>query len=1403
MITLRAVLVMCMAAVAQSQAFLRKTASSSSSSSVLRQLNDPIEQNQQQQQEEENWQELIQDALANTNETTTPQPEQQPFLPVDLSNLAFLVEYALNQQGIDISPIVGDLSSVANTIQNTVSQLTGSWELPPTSNNRDAHPFSLLQTAGNILGILDYMQPIDEVLLSSPQFSSIRTLLVAADMEDMLLPPGTSLTTFFAPNNDAIAPEIESFLLEPQNHHVLVGTLENHVSPNIVNFLGHQVVDFVTGAGIHLEFAVTQDGVLINDNIRVLDFQLTRSGILYQISQLILLPDVQNLLEARNITVQTPTDDASDPNSIPKLEFTIDIPSDIFTGNNDGSSSSNAPESIILPSDFPSTSPSAIPIGAPSLAHVNDSIQQQVDAESSTRCNNSTWIDPNPKKGDRENPVEPSIAPITFIRSSGQQRSNPSDSLNSTISAENQEGDFILFRPYPKSSFVPVPNRNVEDPEGVDPEPPVIDVPSQLPSMLPSDAPHKNPEGSIPAYGSDVPSIGPSDYPSSVPSDLPSDIPSRAPSDTPRLAPSDAPSLVPSDQPSLAISDAPTIVSGLPPYESDAPSIGPSNYPSSVPSDLPSDTPSRTPSDIPSLAPSDAPSMVPSDQPSLAISDAPTIVSGLPPYESDAPSIGPSDYPSSVHSDLPSDTPSHAPSDIPSLAPSDTPSRAISDAPSQALSELSIYASPLAPSGVGSKEAVSIVEFIGEADMYLRLFSKLIVSSGISQMLENSDASYTAFTPIDAAFCDQSYLYRLSTPEYRLHALDLVQYHLSSPAMSVSELVRRNFVTTLNFQGGGALNFTEGDGGVYITTFSEAASKIVKTDLTASNGMVHVISHMLTPYHATLGFMEFLLHEGQEFSSFYSLVVSSNLENEFSSWTDATLFAPENKYIPASLLEFLLESGNEPLLKEVVEYHVVKSLINYETFDVLQKYDFLSVQGENITIIISGDTFVESARVLGFSLTKETIVYRVDGLLTPRSLRDLFVEALTPPDASRSTIPHEIPGVEILEGVGFVPQNPTFDVSGVPHIFYLFRKALSIFLNVVPVVAEPNSQAGCSSTGGETYYMENGAFNTPDAIISTSDVVATVDVFNGRLYSALIPRMESFYELGGENLRTLMSSPYLLHLYAFTGYHTTSGPIIASDFPRLGRIRMLESGVVEAAYGTQDDIILTSFAGETARIIETGSADFGELHVIDRVLIPEWYTINPVALLQKLNTTFSNLQMLLVASGKEGLLRDSQDVTLFLPDNTALSAELTEFLMLPENFDLLQAVIDYHWVPEVVSHLSIIAATAENNAPEKELQTQEGSYVKMSVCSGMLFINDMHRALSYSLTKRGILYRIPALLVPPSLLESIPSHLLSLHLISNLPTDENLEFPIVIPASTNLLRRSWDSMPQIPIIPPP
>jgi uncharacterized surface protein with fasciclin (FAS1) repeats len=159
---------------------------------------------------------------------------------------------------------------------------------------------------------------------------------------------------------------------------------------------------------------------------------------------------------------------------------------------------------------------------------------------------------------------------------------------------------------------------------------------------------------------------------------------------------------------------------------------------------------------------------------------------------------------------------------------------------------------------------------------------------------------------------------------------------------------------------------------------------------------------------------------------------------------------------------------------------------------------------------------------------------------------------------------------------------------------------------------------------------------------------------------------------------------------------------------------------------------------------------------------------------------YSRFRSLVVAADRKDHLNVLTGITLLAPTDEGISREIQEFLLLPENNDILKEFIEYHMIPRVLSFLS----PAFSRGSKVTTITKAGEYIDIKVNRQGVHFNMWANAISYVLTHESILYRIDRLLIPPSMNSRVPEKVL----MTNVPnttdvavTNINYEFPIVIP----------------------
>jgi uncharacterized surface protein with fasciclin (FAS1) repeats len=143
-------------------------------------------------------------------------------------------------------------------------------------------------------------------------------------------------------------------------------------------------------------------------------------------------------------------------------------------------------------------------------------------------------------------------------------------------------------------------------------------------------------------------------------------------------------------------------------------------------------------------------------------------------------------------------------------------------------------ASATAASSAQSKTIVGVAA----SDPHFSTLVKLVKSAGLAGTL--SKGSYTVFAPTNAAFAKvpKSTLAALAKDKAKLKAV--LTYHVVKGRVPASKVVNLKSARTVN---GASVKIAVRNGKVYLN----GSTRVTKTDIKASNGIVHVINKVLLP----------------------------------------------------------------------------------------------------------------------------------------------------------------------------------------------------------------------------------------------------------------------------------------------------------------------------------------------------------------------------------------------------------------------------------------------------------------------------------------------------------------------------------------------------------------------------
>jgi uncharacterized surface protein with fasciclin (FAS1) repeats len=122
-------------------------------------------------------------------------------------------------------------------------------------------------------------------------------------------------------------------------------------------------------------------------------------------------------------------------------------------------------------------------------------------------------------------------------------------------------------------------------------------------------------------------------------------------------------------------------------------------------------------------------------------------------------------------------------------------------------------------------------------------FKTLVAAVKAADMVDvlKGDGPYTVFAPTDAAFAKlpKGTVVELLKPENKAKLQDVLKYHVVSGKVMASDVVGIDEAETVQ---GGKLAINMAGGGVMIND-----ANVVKADIEASNGVIHVIDTVVLP----------------------------------------------------------------------------------------------------------------------------------------------------------------------------------------------------------------------------------------------------------------------------------------------------------------------------------------------------------------------------------------------------------------------------------------------------------------------------------------------------------------------------------------------------------------------------
>lgn len=268
-----------------------------------------------------------------------------------------------------------------------------------------------------------------------------------------------------------------------------------------------------------------------------------------------------------------------------------------------------------------------------------------------------------------------------------------------------------------------------------------------------------------------------------------------------------------------------------------------------------------------------------------------------------------------------------------------------------------------------------IVEVASEAGTFNTLLAAA-QAAGLVDALK-AEGPITLFAPSDAAFAKlgDEKIAMLLEPENKALLAAILTYHVAPGNLKAEQVVKVSAIDTLNGQ---RVDITLNEDGAFIDS-----AKIVATDITASNGTVHVIDSVIMP--STNDIVATAVEAGS-FNTLAAALQAAGLVEALQGDGPFTVFAPTDEAfaaLPEGTVQTLLKPENKEQLAAVLTYHVIPGRVFSDT--AASGATVKTLQGQTVTTRSEdGKVFVNDAQVVKADIdTDNGVIHVINKVILP------------------------------------------------------------------------------------------------------------------------------------------------------------------------------------------------------------------------------------------------------------------------------------------------------------------------------------------------------------------------------------------------------------------------------------
>ncbi len=251
-----------------------------------------------------------------------------------------------------------------------------------------------------------------------------------------------------------------------------------------------------------------------------------------------------------------------------------------------------------------------------------------------------------------------------------------------------------------------------------------------------------------------------------------------------------------------------------------------------------------------------------------------------------------------------------------------------------------------------------------------------VKAAGLVETLKGA-GPFTVFAPTDDAFkkLPAGTVEGLLLPENQQKLVAILGYHVVPGKVPASAVTTQSGALTLNGQ---RLSFkTAGD------AVTVDGATVAKADLACSNGIIHVIDHVVLPTDQNL---VLVATSAGTFTTLLAAAKAAGLAETLATKGPFTVFAPTDEAfakLPAGTVESLLRPENQAKLARILSYHVVSGRV--DSIAAAKAGKATALTGGTLTIAPEGKTLaINGATIVAADVNATNgLIHVIDSVLLP------------------------------------------------------------------------------------------------------------------------------------------------------------------------------------------------------------------------------------------------------------------------------------------------------------------------------------------------------------------------------------------------------------------------------------